>query len=81
MIGLVVEIKKKNPRFGYRRIAMRIYQSVGIPSVALRWAGFFGSTTALYLGVIVLSHPGSRLSVIRQIAFCPGTPAGLFSQM
>ena len=30
MIVLVVEIKQKNPRFGYRRIAMQIYQSLGI---------------------------------------------------
>lgn len=30
MIDLVVEMKQKNPRFGYRRIAMQIYQSLGI---------------------------------------------------
>ena len=30
MIDLVVEMKQKNPRYGYRRIAMQIYQSLGI---------------------------------------------------
>lgn len=30
MIDLIVEMKQKNPRFGYRRIAMQVYQSFGI---------------------------------------------------
>ena len=30
MIDLVIEMKQKNPRFGYRRIAMQIYQRLGI---------------------------------------------------
>jgi len=30
MIDLIIEIKQRNPRYGYRRIAMQIYQSFGI---------------------------------------------------
>ena len=30
MINLVIEMKQRNPSYGYRRIAMQIYQSFGI---------------------------------------------------
>ena len=30
IIDLVLDIKKRNPRFGYRRIAMQVYQSFGV---------------------------------------------------
>ena len=30
IIGLVIEMKQRNPRYGYRKIAMQVYQSFGI---------------------------------------------------
>ncbi len=48
LIDLVLEMKRRNPNYGFRRIAMQIFQSFGIDeSVALRSAVFSESIISL----------------------------------